>query len=204
LIRALNISRGRGVIYNVGQFCAGVQLLEGVVSEETLTGTRRDRLSDDAFRALLEGRLKQVYKLAWAIAGNDEDAADSMQDALTEAWRHRASLRDPAAFEPWFGRILVNCSRNRLRHRARHRVVELDLAQSQAEQDETAGVWTRDLLNRALNRLTPEHRVVVVLRYWADLPIDEISARLGIPPGTVRSRLHYATKALRDALGEPR
>lgn len=107
----------------MGHFRAGVQLLEEVVSEESLTGTRRDRLSDDAFKALLEGHMNQGYKLAWAIVGNDEDAADSMQDAFTAAWRHRASLRDPAAFEPWFARILVNCSRNRLRHRARQRVV---------------------------------------------------------------------------------
>ena len=56
------------------------------------------------------------------------------------------------------------------------------------------------LLEPNLGQLTPDQRIIVVLRFWRDLPVDEIAARLGIPSGTVKSRLHYALKSLREAI----
>jgi len=57
-----------------------------------------------------------------------------------------------------------------------------------------------DRLDRAFDRLDPDHRIVVLLRYWMDLSVDDIAARLGVPQGTVKSRLHYALRELRSDL----
>jgi RNA polymerase sigma-70 factor (ECF subfamily) len=66
--------------------------------------------------------------------------------------------------------------------------------------DPFASAHDRDVLTSAIAALSPEHRVVVALRYYRDLPVDEIASRLGIPAGTVHSRLHYALKRLHDAI----
>ena len=70
--------------------------------------------------------------------------------------------------------------------------------------DSASSVSNRDEIGRALDRLDVDHRIVVILRYWADLPVDEIGARLGIPAGTVKSRLHNALRSMRLRLEDPR
>ena len=66
--------------------------------------------------------------------------------------------------------------------------------------DHTGRVEDRDVIGAAIAALSPDHQVVVALRYYRDLPVDEIARRLGVPPGTVQSRLHYALKHLHDAI----
>jgi len=110
-------------------------------------------------------------------------------------------LRDPDRFEAWFGRILVNVCRDRLRKRARTR----RLPGARGEEllaDPTQAALDRDVLGRALAALDPDRRIVVILRFWTDLSVDDIAERLGIPAGTVKSRLHSSMRRLRTALEE--
>ena len=109
------------------------------------------------------------------------------------------TLRDPARFEQWFDRILVNTCRNRLRS-ARWQATDISEEVALATGDHAGRTEERDVIAAAIAALSPDHQVVVALRYYRDLPVDEIATRLGIPSGTVQSRLHYALKRLHDAI----
>jgi RNA polymerase sigma-70 factor (ECF subfamily) len=156
--------------------------------------------NDEAFATLTRRHLDSAYRLAWAILTDAGDADDATQDAFALAWRNRRSLRDPAHFDAWFGRILVNVCRQRLRQRSRQLSQPLDIEAGPAISDASQPTSDRDAISRAMARLDADHRIVIVLRYWADLTVDEIAARLDTPPGTVKSRLHYALRSMRPRL----
>jgi len=167
-------------------------------------GTGRVETADEAFATLTRRHVDAAFRLAWAILGSTGDAEDAVQDAFAVAWRKRSSLREPARFEAWFQRILVNTCRERLRSRARSRVREVDAVPDLATADGTPGIGLRVAVGGALAGLDADHRIVVVLRYWADLTIDEIAERVGVPAGTVKSRLHYALRTLQPWLEDVR
>jgi RNA polymerase sigma-70 factor (ECF subfamily) len=160
--------------------------------------------TDEVFAALTRHHVDGAYRLAWAILRDDSEADDATQDAFALAWRKRSSLRDADRFDAWFSRILVNVCRDRLRSSWAGRVRPLEEAPEPTVGDSTASASRRDAVGRALDRLDADHRIVVILRYWADLQVDEIGARLGIPAGTVKSRLHNALKTMRPRLEDPR
>jgi RNA polymerase sigma-70 factor (ECF subfamily) len=115
------------------------------------------------------------------------------------AWRQWRQLRDVTKFEAWFGRILVNRCRDRLRRAERSRTSDLSevLGASSPDFERAEG---RIDLSRAFEALNADQRVAVVLRYWSDLPVDEIAQRTNVPAGTVKSRLHHALARLRAEL----
>jgi RNA polymerase sigma-70 factor (ECF subfamily) len=163
------------------------------------------------FAGLIERELDRSYRLATVILGDALEAEDAVHDAAVSAWAGFRGLRDPARFEPWFSRILINGCRDRLRRRKRTPVVDvsalIDLVRDDRHGSDVAGVSAdRDAVSRALARLEPEHQVALVLRFWLDLPVDAIADRLGIPAGTVKSRLHNGLRRLREILedGGPR
>ncbi len=129
-------------------------------------------------------------------------AEDAVQEALVLAWRAWPRLRDVTRFEAWFDRILVNVCYERLRGRKRAPSEALSPDAPVTDRDSFASAIARDAVARALHTLTPEQRIVVVLRYWRDLSIEEIAERVRIPSGTVRSRLHYALRTLRSELDD--
>jgi len=156
---------------------------------------------EEAFRQLSARHVQSAYRLAWAILGDDCDAEDATQDAFTSAWRQRSTLRDPDRFDAWFGRILVNSCRDRLRKRTRNRSLNLRAVGAEDEQpDHAPSMLERDELYRAVADLDPDQRIVVMLRYWMDLTVDDIADRLDVPAGTVKSRLHRSMTRLRAAL----
>jgi RNA polymerase sigma-70 factor, ECF subfamily len=152
-----------------------------------------------AFLRLADHHLDAAYRLARAILHDSIDAQDATHDAFEQAWRKWSTLRDPARFEPWFDRILVNTCRDRLRS-GRRQAVDISVEVAMSAGDPFAQAHDRDLLRNAIAALSPDHRVVVALRYYRDLPVDQIASRLGIPTGTVQSRLHYALKRLHAAI----
>jgi RNA polymerase sigma-70 factor (ECF subfamily) len=152
-----------------------------------------------AFTRLADEHLERAYHLARAILRDETEAQDATHDAFVQAWRRWETLRDPARFEAWFDRILVNACRLRLRGRNREATdisVELGLATG----DHAARTDDMTALRAAVATLSPDHQVVVALRYFRDLTIEDIAGRLGIPAGTVQSRLHYALKRLHEAI----
>jgi RNA polymerase sigma-70 factor (ECF subfamily) len=139
--------------------------------------------------------------LAGLILGDQHEAQDATQDALLRAWRSAASLRDPAGFQAWFDRILVNVCRDRLRRRGKVRLVAMDDAQAiGAVRDPFRAILDRDEVLRAMASLDADHRIVLVLHYWADLTLEGVAERLGWPVGTVKSRLHRGLATMRSRL----
>jgi DNA-directed RNA polymerase specialized sigma24 family protein len=168
----------------------------------------RLRASQDAagaarFGDRLEARIEPGLRLARAILGNHDDAEDALHDAVVAAWRAWPGLRDESRFEIWFERILVNGCRDRLRRRRRGpRFIAITGEPPGAPLvDPWPGLADGLALELAFAELDPDHAVVAALRFYRDLTVDEIAALVGVPPGTVKSRLHHATKRLRAALG---
>ena len=164
------------------------------------------------FEALLDRRaLDRAYRIARLILGDAIEAEDAANDAALAAWRRLGDLREPERFEAWFGRILVNACRDRLRARRRLPItVEASRIGPQRldrSADPAEAFGRRDVLQTAIRSLSPEHREVVVLRYYADLTVEQIAERTGARAGTVKSRLHHALRRLRadvDAHGDGR
>lgn len=154
----------------------------------------------DAFRALADRHLDAGYGLAQAILGQRAEAEDATHDAFVTAWRNWSTLRDPDLFEHWFDRILVNTCRNRLRHASRLQTQDLSEDLDYRGSDAYGPTHDRALLWPAMAKLEPDQRVVVALRFYRDLSIDQIAARIGVRQGTVKSRLHRALRGLRAAL----
>ena len=149
--------------------------------------------------SLIRSRVDAAFRLARAILLDDRDAEDAVQEAVLSAWRRQAAIRDPERFDAWFDRIVVNECRDQLRKR--RRAVPVAAAPVGFEPMAAAPDTGTDAdLDRALASLSVDHRIVVVMRYLQDRTVDDIAARLDIPAGTVKSRLHHALKALRADL----
>ena len=162
--------------------------------------------TEASFERLVVDHLNRAYRLAAVILGSTDDAEEAVSDAALLAWRSRKGLRDPDRFEAWFSRIVVNTCRDRLRSRRRRPVVEVfPTAPNEASEpgDFRELIHTRDELARAFELLSADDRITLVLRFWADLSIESIAERLGIPSGTVKSRLHHALARLRAGLRDP-
>jgi RNA polymerase sigma-70 factor, ECF subfamily len=172
---------------------------------------RQDKLTDaaraQAFAGLVDRRaLDDAYRFATLMLGNRSDAEDATHDAALAAWQRFGDLRERDRFDAWFGRILRNVCRDRLRAR-RRTPQSLDLEPPTpaasarfSAPDQAEAIVRRDALGSALATLTAEHREVVILRFYFDLTIDQIAARTGSGAGTVKSRLHYALRYLRSAV----
>ena len=155
----------------------------------------------EAYADLIRVRGDRLFAIAQRILRDVDRTEDAVQDALVIAWRDLPGLRDPDRFDAWLRRLLVrSCISEARRERrlgATVRVLPMDLPTSS---DDYVSVADRDELDRGFRRLPPEQRAILVLRHFAGLETAEIADALAIPPGTVRSRLHHAHRAMRAAL----
>ena len=156
----------------------------------------------DAFSALTAGRTGRLYGAARLILRDEEQAADAVQDVLLQAWLDLRGLRDPDRFDAWLHRLLVRaCYRAAKRRRTRD-IVEIQVASTMepVSQDSQHALALRDQLERGFRRLSPEQRAVIVLHHYLGLSLVESAETLGIPLGTMQSRLSRATQAMRAIL----
>ncbi|MGH2465638.1 MAG: RNA polymerase sigma factor [Candidatus Limnocylindrales bacterium] len=178
-----------------------------VVGEDALSSIPRPdvplrgvQTAEARFRSLVAGELDRAYRLAGLLMGNAADAEDATQEALLRAWSSLGALRDPAGFQAWFDRILVNVCRDRMRRRKRIQFIDLDGSEDRGPAgDPFAAFIEHDAILRAMTGMREECRQVVVLHYWADLPLAEIGSRLGLPLGTVKSRLSEGREHMRES-----
>jgi RNA polymerase sigma factor (sigma-70 family) len=160
---------------------------------------------EEAFRQIAGRHVRAAYQLAWAILGDEGEAEDAAREAFTSAWRQRFTLHDPVLFDAWFSRILVNGCRDRLRRRPRTWHPAIDSEPLVEDQPDSAiDTAERQVLHREVGRLDPDGRLVVVLRYWKDMPVEEIASVTGMPAGMVNSRLRGSIARLRAALERAR
>ncbi|HEY8168550.1 MAG TPA: RNA polymerase sigma factor [Candidatus Limnocylindrales bacterium] len=155
----------------------------------------------DAFASLVHQVSDALFAVAHRILRDTDLAEDALQVALITAWRELPHLREVDRFEAWVHRILVHAcyaeARRSRRWTANVRALPVD---GPASPDAHLSVADRDELERAFRRLPIDQRAVFVYHHYLGLPLVEIAETLGIPAGTARSRLHYATRALRAAI----
>lgn len=156
----------------------------------------------EAFGLLAVPLGDRLFAVATRILRDDDLAADATQQALVGIWRDLPQLRDLTRFDAWSYRLLLRAcyAERRQERRWSPPLRMLPTVHEDGGRDEVAQLIERDQLERAARRLSMDHRVVVVLCYYLDLPHADIAELLGIPVGTVRSRLRYALKGLRGAL----
>jgi RNA polymerase sigma-70 factor, ECF subfamily len=154
-----------------------------------------------AFVDLVRFRGGRFFAIAHRILRDVDRAEDALQDALVIAWRDLPSLRDPDRFDAWVHRILTNvCIAEAGRERKRISNPYVLPTDDPAARDEFLGIADRDQLDRGFRRLKPDERAILVLRHFVGYEPTEIAELLGIPAGTIRSRLHHAHRAMRAAL----
>jgi RNA polymerase sigma-70 factor (ECF subfamily) len=154
-----------------------------------------------AFASLVHATSDRLYGIATRILRDADLAEDALQGALVTAWRQLPSLRDPARFEAWVRRLLVHaCYAEARRRRSWATNVRVLPVDGPVGPDGLLSVVERDALDRAFKRISVEQRAVFVLHHHVGLSLVEIAETLGVPAGTARSRLHYATRLLRAAV----
>jgi RNA polymerase sigma-70 factor (ECF subfamily) len=163
-----------------------------------------------ALDALLRANYDRMYAVCRRMTGNDADAADACQEALVAVVRNLAKFDRRSRFGTWAYRVAVNASLDELRRRGRRprpfdtgAAERGDAGQADPYPDPSVTVTDRAVLDKALAELHPDFRAAVVLRDVAGLDYAEIAETLGIPPGTVRSRIARGRAALADRLGSP-
>ncbi len=156
----------------------------------------------DAFTALIARSIDRLYHTARLILRSDDRAEEAVQEALVGAWLAIRSLRDPDRFDAWIRRLLVHrCYAVAKRDSAR-RVVEIqvDGGHVGTTSDSQTAVAARDQLERGFRQLSAEQRAVLVVHHYLDLADADAAEVLGVPVGTLKSRLNRATSALRAVL----
>jgi RNA polymerase sigma-70 factor (ECF subfamily) len=156
---------------------------------------------EQAFESLALAVGGRLHALSHRILRDIDLAEDATQQALLSIWRDLPQLRDPGRFDAWSYRLLVRACYTEGR-RTRRWAPNLRLLQTDqsAGGEDLGSVVDRDQLERGFRRLSIEHRAVVVLHHYLDMSLDEVADTLGVPTGTVRSRLHHAMRGLRAAL----
>ena len=156
----------------------------------------------EAFAEIAARSLQRLNALARLIVRDPVAADDAVQDALVDAWVDLRALRDPARFDAWLNRLLVRACYDVARRDRGRRAIELPLAvgRTPAVADMQHVTAVGDAVERGLRRLPLDQRVVIVLAFYLDLPLAGIAATLGVPLGTVKSRLSRGLHGLRAAV----
>lgn len=165
---------------------------------------RAARGDAEAFRQLVEAYQTPAYRLAARMCGPDS-AEDVTQEAFLAAWRALPEFRGDCRFSTWLYRLVSNAAIDCLRREKKHRdtgdVDDLELPDGgPSPQERAERSDTRDAVRRALDRLSPEHRQVLLLRFMQELDYGEIARALNVSEGTVKSRINRAKSKLREVL----
>lgn len=156
---------------------------------------------EEAFASLARAASDRLLAIAYRILRDLGLAEDAVQQTLVLAWRDLPTLRDAGAFDAWLHRLLVNtCYREARRGRRWVANVRFLPVEMPASSDEFVTVVHRDQLERGFRRLPPEQRAVLVFHHYLGMTLPEVADHLGVPLGTVKSRLHYAINSIRAAL----
>ncbi|QEH38403.1 ECF RNA polymerase sigma factor SigE [Aquisphaera giovannonii] len=155
-----------------------------------------------AFAELVARYAPRLRYFLRKLLGDHHAAEDALQEAWLDVTRSISRLGDAGAFAAWVYRIARDRASRRLRRKGRV-VATIDgegPACEPSDDDPLLSAERAEAIHAALDRLSPEHREALVLRFLEGMSYEDMSRVVGRPTGTVRSRLHYARRALRDAL----
>lgn len=151
--------------------------------------TRAKRQDADAFTELMQMHMKDMYRVAYAILMNDEDAADAIQETILTCWEKLSSLRKVTYFKTWMTRILINHCYDMRRKSAP--LTNLEEWEEPSEPDRYNIEW-----KEALSGVSEKYRIVLILFYSEGYHINEISKMLKIPASTIRTQLARGRKQM--------
>jgi RNA polymerase sigma-70 factor, ECF subfamily len=171
-----------------------------VDAEDHLTGVQA--IDDMAFLSLVQPLLPTAQRLAHAMLRNPSEAEDAVQEAALKAWAKIQTFRRGTDFKSWYLTIVANECRQALRS-AWWRVILKPFVERGSSPPPQDRVDAGDEVRRALSRLSYDHRVVIVLRFYLDLSFEEIGRTLSISPRTAKSRTHRALDRLRPIFSVP-
>ena len=171
------------------------------------------RANEDERKALFQEKMDSVknelYSFAYRLMGNREDAEDLLQESYFKAYKYFHQLRETSKFKEWIFQITANQFRNQLKKKKRERTYFVDDFSVVVEKPQNVTMNPdkifdeldiSDKVRNAIDNLHPKMKTALVLFELQGFNIDEVAGILGISPGTVKSRLHYARKRLRDEL----
>jgi len=161
---------------------------------------RAQRGDREAFGELAANEIDHMLVIARLVLRDPDLAEDAVQDALVRCWKSLPQLREVDRFDAWLRRILMRSALDLVKRRRRFDVSVERLRTEPSVADTTDSFMHREELERGFQKLSTEHRAVVVLHHYAGLSMPDVAASLGIPLGTAKSRYHYAMSALRAAL----
>jgi RNA polymerase sigma-70 factor, ECF subfamily len=150
-----------------------------------------------AFAELVRPQYRTAFRLAYGLLHDVDEAEDAVQEASFKAWRRLTNLRAGSPLRPWFLGIVANECRSVRRSKRWSTRAQAEPPEGMAEPADVAASVD---LRRSLARLGDDDRLVLVLRYYLDLPFDEIAATLGLTPTAARSRVDRAVRRLRPML----
>lgn len=168
-------------------------------SQDTALVVRAQAGDQDAFALVIERRAEQMLRTARAILRDEADARDATQETLVSAWVHLPRLRQPASFDGWLNRTLVNACRMRLRQRSRLQSVDIGDTTIAGSDHADASLEVTSV-QAAFARLAVEDRHILLLHHLHGFALADLARQLDIPVGTAKSRLWRARKALERAL----
>jgi RNA polymerase sigma-70 factor (ECF subfamily) len=153
----------------------------------------------DAFAELVRAAVARLDMAARLILRDPELARDAVQEGLIRAWRDLRCLRDPDRFDAWVYRLTVNACLDQARRRRRRPIeVEITPLFVPSGPDPANAIADRALVDSVMRRLDDKSRAIVVLHYFLGLPLTDVAVSLGIPVGTVKTRLHRALVDMRS------
>jgi RNA polymerase sigma-70 factor (ECF subfamily) len=162
---------------------------------------RRAQAGDrDAFDVLMTSVVDRLLGIARLILHDLDAAEDAVQEALVRCWQGLPALKSVDRFDAWLHRLLINAVLDESRKRQRQRSRLTTLRWEPIVTDISNDLADRDALQTAFGRLSVEHRAAIVLHFYLGMNVDQAAGILGIRVGTAKSRLHYATRAMRAAL----
>jgi RNA polymerase sigma factor (sigma-70 family) len=179
--------------------------MEGRPEDDAELFARAQRGSVHAFEEIVQRYQQLVFRTAYVITGSAAEAEEAAQDAFVKAYRALGTFRPGAEPRPWLMRIVANEARNRVRSSVRRHRLELRLAEgfrpgdaAPSPEAEAVEAEERRRLVDSVNGLEENDRLVIASRYLLELSSEETAAALGIPEGTVKSRLSRALARLRE------
>lgn len=164
----------------------------------------------EVYKVIFQSLSPKIYKIAYAITGNEYDAKDVVQDTFIQAFKNIKSLKDKSKFNNWVYSIASNLAKSRYNKNKREvaSIIDEDLVHNFANHnnsfdDPDAIIEKKETSNSIkslLNELSPTYKEVLILYYYADLSYEQISNDLNISMGTVKSRLYRAKEALKEKI----
>ena len=172
--------------------------LEGRVQRDLVE--RAQRGDRESFESLAQMSIAWLYNVAQLMLADSDLAQDAVQETLVVTWRDLRGLRDPDRFDAWLRRILVRCVYRAAKGERRQAERERLTIGDDTSPDSAGELADRDEIDRVFRRIKPEYRAVLVLHHYLGFSDQEAGEALGVPTGTVKSRLHRATAAMRAEL----